>query len=323
MQVNCRNLCKTCNQYLFGVWSEWSTCAGARCLSDSPAVGRASRQRICYDTEGDRSNNCEGEDLQYKKCEVSCAAEKSEELEKPEAGEHLDKLDHTKKGEQDAPCFDNLPTANCQRLLNNGQCRNPAINSRCQKTCMACVKSGITDKTVVRAPDADKCFDKDERCETWEKKRCVGLFGVFMRENCAKRCGFCQVTEKPENNQNEEPTFQAPEAPKTCKDAEKNICDLYSSKCQEASVQKYCPVTCSLCVPPPETVEQQIEQYKKLEKANPDASCSDKLGVLTCKRYKDNCSNFNVANICKRTCGKCPEAISPIVSSESVKVVSC
>ena len=72
-RVNCRDVCNTCEQFLFGVWSEWSECSGARCNGlHTEALGKASRQRICYDNDGDRSNECLGDDIQYRKCTQKC-----------------------------------------------------------------------------------------------------------------------------------------------------------------------------------------------------------------------------------------------------------
>lgn len=312
MRVNCRDECNTCNQFLFDNWSEWSECSGARCSgTHAEALGQAARKRVCYDGEGDRSNECLGDEIEYKKCTVKCNKAPKPTIQPP-------KTQLISGAKNQAPCLDNLHSSNCQRLLQNGQCRNPAIAYKCQKTCMACPKSGITDKTVILAPDADPCFDKDERCDTWDQSKCTNMFKIFMKENCPKRCGFCTPQETTEpieenidqssNSTNATPTYEKPPVPKTCKDAEKNICDMYKHKCNEDSVQKYCPVTCKLCTPPPE-ITQSIADIKK-----PD--CNDQLGVLTCKRYKDNCENSSVANICKRTCGKCP--VKAVYTKEEV-----
>lgn len=178
MRVNCRDLCDTCNQFLFGVWSEWSECTGGKCTgSNTEAQGQASRQRICYDNEGDRSNECLGDDIQYRKCGVECQVQKNPEP-KPQTNTPTNQ-----KSEIPVPCLDNLPETNCIRLLQNNQCRNPAIAFKCQKTCMACTKSGITDKTIIRAPDADRCFDKDDRCDSYETSKCSGFLKVWMKEN--------------------------------------------------------------------------------------------------------------------------------------------
>jgi len=118
------------------------------------------------------------------------------------------------------------------------------MKENCPSTCSYCSPPPAPGGPPTQAPPL--CADKED-CAGWVKGGyCTGQFQPFMKDKCAKSCGFCIGLEIP--------TTQAPvpttSLPADCQD-KSSYCGSYKDYCTDKDyvdyLQKECKRTCNYC----------------------------------------------------------------------------
>ncbi|XP_076800719.1 uncharacterized protein LOC143445480 isoform X3 [Clavelina lepadiformis] len=291
MKVHCKNSCKLCD---VSSWSEWSQC------STSCGGGEKTRQRPCNEGNGGK---------------VGCT---EPVIERRECSSEVCPLEPNK-------CVDRMSTRSCVQYKEKGACNQEPIDILCNATCGFCSNDPPAGNNTSTGNEV--CEDQHERCTNWtERGFCRQTYSNYMKANCPKSCGLCDVwlqwsgwslcnatcnggvqsrnrtcaidkcvgetTEMTTCN-----TFQC----NTCVD-QTSSCSLLEKvgKCREVLWKYMCKNTCGLCAEPPMT-----------------GRCADTRQECSNITLSSQCSNPSVANACPVTCGKCnaPTEATPITTS--------
>lgn len=237
----------------------------------------------------------------------------------------------TKSGDCDDKKF------SCGRWAANGDCTTDRqyMIENCAKTCNFCDQININiERTTIRPWQTSVRYrptsptDSNTNCVN-KKLRCMLYAGIgfcesdqsYMRENCAKACGFCQPTTTPYSHRRkptgstttvESSTPVTPDS-EECENQFEYTCGLWAKQgdCDTRAdyMKQKCAKACGFCNSGPGSGKITTTKPQTLF---PPQECRDKVRLCRVWAQVGNCKMDKdyMTRTCPKSCGLCRPAVT-------------